>query len=251
MNTVQKLLGIALLMLQAGCGTAPGRQGSGDWYDRNQADDTPVEWSLAGWDVQGLSTGSDADYLSDLEKEVLLHLNMARTNPARYAAEFLDPRLQYFYGELYREPGRPILITLEGREAVEDCISDMRDRDSMEPLQPSSELAMAAIDHAGDLSLTGETGHVGSDGSQFSQRIERYGQWLNTIGEVISYGPVTGREIVLGLLIDDGVEDDSHRRNVLNPAFGLAGISVRDHEAFGNVCVIDFAGGFIPEGSEP
>ena len=70
---------------------------------------------------------------------------MARTNPARYAAEFIEPRLPYFSGTLYREPGRPILITIEGSDALEDCISDMRDRDSMEPLQPSRGLTMAAF----------------------------------------------------------------------------------------------------------
>ncbi|MBN2607763.1 MAG: CAP domain-containing protein, partial [Candidatus Fermentibacteraceae bacterium] len=202
------------------------------------------------WDTEGLSTGNDVDYFSDLEKDVLLHLNMARTDPARYAEEYIEPRLQYFSGMLYREPGKPILITAEGVDALEDCISDMKDMDSMQPLYPSEGIAMAALDHALDLSRTGETGHTGSDGSQFSLRIERYGEWRNTIGEVISYGPLTGREIVLGLLIDDGVPDDSHRRNVLNPAFTLAGIAVEDHSAFGNVCVIDFAGDYTYAGYE-
>ncbi len=238
------------VMIPAGCGTATERSGEEDWFDRNPGSGTTVSWDTSEWDTERLSTGDGADYLSDLEKDVLLHLNMARANPARYAEDFIEPRLQYISGTLYREPGRPILITVEGADALEDCISDMKDLDSMEPLYPSEGITRSALDHALDLSSTGETGHTGSDGSQFSGRIERYGEWLNTIGEVISYGPLTGREIVLGLLIDDGVSDDGHRRNVLNPAFTLAGIAVEDHSAFGNVCVIDFAGGYVYGGIE-
>ena len=62
---------------------------------------------------------------------------------------------------------------------------------------------------------------------------------------MISYGPATGREIVAGLLIDDGVDDRSHRANLLNPGFHLVGISIQPHEAYGNVCVVEFAGTFF------
>ncbi|OPL19258.1 MAG: hypothetical protein AVO35_11815 [Candidatus Aegiribacteria sp. MLS_C] len=204
-------------------------------------------WVLDEWDLLRLATAAGADYLDQLEKDVLLHINMARANPAGYAEDFIEPRLQYFSDYFYREPGRPTLITAEGPDALVECIEDMEGTRPMEPLTPSPGLTMAASDHAQDLSSTGLTGHVGSDGSIFSQRIEKHGRWLATVGEVISYGPETGREIVLGLLIDDGVSDDSHRRNLLNPAFRLAGLAVEEHEAFGNVCVIEFAGDFVEE----
>lgn len=248
-DRLRSLLFPAMTMAALSCGTGTGVVNT-DWFDRNPAHSDPVLWTTSGWDIDALSTARDEDYLSDLEKEVILHLNMARSDPARYAEEFIEPRLRYFDGNLYREPGIAALITIEGPSALEDCIEDMKGTGPMDPLEPSRGLTMAALDHALDLSGTGQTGHVGSDGSFFSQRIERHGEWISTIGEVISYGPETGREIVLGLLIDDGVTDDSHRRNVLNPNFSLAGLAIRDHSAFGNVCVIDLAGGFREAGSQ-
>ncbi|MCK4805995.1 MAG: CAP domain-containing protein [Candidatus Aegiribacteria sp.] len=201
----------------------------------------PDLWLVTDWTLQELSTAADAEFLDDLEKDVILHLNMARTDPARYAHDFIEPRMEYFSGTVYREPGELTLVTQEGVQAVEECVSDMEDTELMNPLFPSEGISMAALDHALDLSLTGETGHIGSDQSEFSARIERYGQWFTSIGEVISYGPTTGREIVIGLLIDDGVSDRGHRTNVLNPNFRLVGIAIEEHPAYGNVCVIEFA----------
>ena len=206
--------------------------------------ETPL-FSVSEWPIDTLSTADTLDYLGDLEKEVILHINMARTDPARYSEEFIRPRLQFFTDGGYREPDKPPLLTIEGIDAVEECAEDMEAAQSMSSLLPSRGLTNAAGDHARDLSRSGNTGHTGSDGSSFAIRIERHGSWENTIGEVISYGPSTGREIVAGLLIDDGVEDRSHRANLLNPGFHLVGISVLPHEVYGNVCVIEFAGTFF------
>lgn len=207
---------------------------SSDWIK-------PDLWPVTDWALEVLSTAADADFLDDLEKDVNLHLNMARTDPARYARDFIEPRMEYFSGVMYREVEGFSLLTREGVGAVVECVSDMEDTDPMTPLLPSADITPAALDHALDLSLTGETGHIGSDRSGLSTRLERYGQWLISIGEVISYGPATGREIVTGLLIDDGVPDRGHRTIILNPNFRLVGIAVEEHPAYGNICVIDFA----------
>ena len=201
----------------------------------------PDLWPVADWPLGELSTAAGAAFLDDLEKDVILHLNMARTDPARYARDFIEPRMEYFSGDVYRELAEPSLITREGARAVDECVSDMEDTEVMNPVVPSEGISFAALDHALDLSLSGATGHIGSDWSEFSARIERYGQWLVSIGEIISYGPTTGREIVVGLLIDDGVYDRGHRTSILNPNFRLVGVAIEEHQAYGNVCVIEFA----------
>ncbi len=202
-------------------------------------------WPVTDWALEELSTTGDAEYLDDLEKDVILHLNMARTDPARYAHDFIEPRIGFFSGMVYREPGQSTLVTQEGVQAVEECVSYMEDTEQMNPMVPLESVSLAALDHALDLSLTGETGHIGSDRSDFSLRIERYGQWMFSIGEVISYGPTTGREIVIGLLIDDGVSGRGHRTIVLNQNFRMVGIAIEEHPAYGNVCVIELAADYI------
>ena len=249
---ILKLILLAILILSiSGCGSVslkpgvrtdvrkdPNTFSSSDW---SKAD----LWPVTDWPVGVLSTAAGSEFLGDLEKDVILHLNMARTDPARYAQDFIEPRMEYFSGEMYRELEETSLITREGAQAVEECVSDMEDTEVMMPLLPSEGISLAALDHVQDLSLTGDTGHIGSDRSEFSTRIERYGQWLISIGEVISYGPTTGREIVVGLLIDDGVPDRGHRTSILNPDFSLVGIAIEEHPAYGNVCVIEFAVDFI------
>jgi uncharacterized protein YkwD len=68
-------------------------------------------------------------------------------------------------------------------------------------------------------------------------------QWTGSIGENISYGPDDGLEVVLQLIIDDGVPDRGHRANIFSPDFRLAGVACGPHPTFRTVCVIDFAGG--------
>lgn len=194
-----------------------------------------------GWPLHELSTASDADYLDEMEKDVMLHLNMARTDPAGYAEDFMEPRSALFSGTDYLEPGGPIHRTVEGEHAVTECVSDMMGTEPMAVLLPSHAISLAAGDHALDHSRTGNRGHTGSDGSTFDTRIERYARWRGTIGEVIAFGPSSGREIVAILLIDDGVADRGHRANLLNPDFRYAGIAMEEHPEYGYVCVIDFA----------
>ena len=77
-------------------------------------------------------------------------------------------------------------------------------------------------------------GHDGSDGSSMRDRIQRYCEWKNKIGENLSYKNPTGggRDYVVGLFIDDGVPSRGHRKNIFNPIFKYVGIAVADHPTY-------------------
>jgi hypothetical protein len=60
----------------------------------------------------------------------------------------------------------------------------------------------------------------------------------------IAYGRHTAREIVLALIVDDGVRDRGHRKNIFNPTYNVAGAAYGSHARFGSVCSIDFASGY-------
>ena len=110
-------------------------------------------------------------------------------------------------------------------------------------LDPNASLYKAAQRHAQDQGKTGETGHSGSDGSTPRSRIEAEGQWIITIGENISYGGQLGCNVVVQLLMDDGVPNRGHRKNIFNPKFTLVGVACESHPVFRMVCVMDLAGG--------
>jgi uncharacterized protein YkwD len=194
------------------------------------------------WDLEKLNTAKDASYLSDLEKEVILEMNMVRSDPARYANEIIQPRLKYYDGKKYVVPGQVIRINKEGKKAAEECIKALKKAKKAGLLHPSEGMSKAARDHASDQGKTGKIGHDGKDGSSSKTRIERYGQWDITIGENIDYGNETAREIVVSLLVDDGVSSRGHRKNILNSQYVIAGVAYGTHPVYRTMCVIDYAG---------
>ena len=178
-----------------------------------------------------------------LEAAIITETNAARTDPAGYARH-LEALLPRFDGDLLRLPNGVTLRTQEGAAAVREAIAALRATRPLRALAPSPGLARAARDHAADIGPRGGRGHRGSDGSQIGDRASRYGAWDRSLSENIAYGSETAREVVMDLLIDDGVASRGHRRNILNPESRYAGAGCAPHTEYRIVCVIDYAAGY-------
>ncbi|MFT6350123.1 MAG: hypothetical protein ACJAYB_003164 [Psychromonas sp.] len=206
-----------------------------------------LDWPTAGWPVKQLAPADDLSYLSVLEKNIILHLNMARTDPSRYSKEFIAPRSAFYNNKMYLEPGGPEnfigLKTQEGVSATDEAAQVMESTKALRSLKANKKLTLAAEYHATDQSKYGGTGHVSNDGSTLKNRVEKYGKWQQTIGENIIYGPNSGREVVVQLLIDDGVKSRGHRTNILKNDYTIVGVACDKHPSYLIVCVMDFAGG--------
>ncbi|MCB0833462.1 MAG: CAP domain-containing protein [Bacteroidetes bacterium] len=182
-------------------------------------------------------------FWTDLEKDVFRELNLVRTNPKAYAQIVLDLK-KHYEGKMLNLPGQIPLQTTEGWKAAKECYEYLLKAEPVEPLRPSRGLSSASKDHVQDQGRTSNVGHDGTDGSSMVERIERYGNWHVTVGENIDYGNNTGREIVLALLIDDGVPSRGHRTNIMNPEFRAVGIACGPHKGYRYMCVMDLAGDF-------
>jgi len=187
--------------------------------------------------------GDKPDYLSPLEKTVVNEMNLARTSPKAYLS-LLEQFKKYYDEKLLKLPGETPILTKEGTGAVVEATGSLRSQKPVPPLSPSKGMTSGAKDHLRDLRTSGASQHKGSDGSQAWDRVNRYGTWQKIIGENISFGHTKARNIVMAFIIDDGVPNRGHRKNIFNTDFRLVGVACGDHPAYRTICVITFAGGY-------
>jgi len=192
------------------------------------------------------SEGIPAEAGSTSSRAVLRELNLARQNPALYAT-FIDELRGRMNGNVMVLPGHTRIRTKEGTRALDDAIRFLRSAPPEAPLAHSPGISRAAADHCAD-QASGGFGHAGRDSSHADKRIARYGTFGGCWGENISYGKSTARDVVLALIIDDGLPARKHRNNIFNPNFNFAGAAFGRHARFGTVCSMDFAGTYIERG---
>jgi uncharacterized protein YkwD len=185
----------------------------------------------------------EAKFLSPLENSVVREINTARMAPKDYAF-LLEQSKKYYDGKLLKLPMQTPILTKEGVGAVVEAIRFLRSSKPLPPLNPSKGMSLGARDHVNDQGSSGSSQHRGSDGSQPRDRVNRYGTWEKRIGENMAYGSNKAGSIVMFLIIDDGVSNRGHRKNIFNPDFHVIGVACGHHPTYGTVCVITFAGGY-------
>ena len=178
-----------------------------------------------------------------IESDILTETNRARSNPSAYAA-LLKKQRPYYRDKRFERPGQIPILTQEGLSAVDEAIDFLEQTRPLSSLGASVGMAKGARDHVLDQGPKGETGHLGSDGSEPWDRIGRYGKALGLQGENISYGPATGQDVVISLIVDDGVPDRGHRETIFNPEFKIAGVACGPHLHYRIMCAITYASGY-------
>lgn len=181
--------------------------------------------------------------LTELEKDVIKEVNLARSNPKEYA-RIIKEFLAYYDGKLIKIEGQINLRTKEGKRAVKEAIKFLKKQKPLAELTPSRGLSLASGDHVSDQSSTGDLGHASSNGDNPFDRMSKYGKWLVTAGENIDYGNNIGRRVVMALIIDDGIKSRGHRTNIFKPDFKSIGVACGTHTVYRHMCVMDLAGGY-------
>jgi uncharacterized protein YkwD len=194
--------------------------------------------------LPAFAAGKDDDALSG--PAVIREMNLARQNPALYAT-FVQELRSRMSGNVLVLPGHTRIRTKEGTSALDDAIRFLRNAQPLPPLAFSRGMSRAAADHCAD-QADGGFGHEGRDRSHAGQRIARYGNFSGGWAENISYGKSSARDVVLALIIDDGLPARKHRKNIFNPSYNCAGAAFGRHARFGTMCSMDFAGGYAERG---
>jgi uncharacterized protein YkwD len=177
----------------------------------------------------------------DMPDAVLAALNRARADPAGFSSVLQQYRAR-MSGKRYLKPGttNSWIMTQEGTAAVDEAIAVLRATAPLPALSVNPGLALAALDQVAWQGPRGEIGHGGQGGSSPSDRVIRHGVRTRMSGENISYGS-DGLQVVIDLIVDDGVASRGHRNNILNPDFRQVGIAIGPHRRYGTMCVIDLA----------
>jgi uncharacterized protein YkwD len=178
---------------------------------------------------------------SSLERECLQLLNRTRQKPTS-----LIPRLrewkQRFQGKRVPLAPNVWLETREGVPAIDEAITALKRTKPVTKVRLWKPLTLAARDHARDHAQSGDTGHRGSDGSTPPERLHRYVPQPKQSGEDLFYGAnATALDVVMGLIVDDGVSDRGHRKSLLDEVYRRVGIACGPHPKLGRMCVFVFS----------
>lgn len=169
-------------------------------------------------------------YSQSQEKEVLNLLNQVRTNPQGFITSHVKDYLKE--------------NNLSNNSYAKSLMADLKKCKKMGELQLSKPLADVARLHAQDMGKAGTVGHTSSDGTPFHERIRNQAKARGMIAENCEYGHDTAMDIVMALLIDDGIQSLGHRKNILEPKYRWIGIAIEPHKTYRSNCVMDFAESF-------
>jgi uncharacterized protein YkwD len=164
-------------------------------------------------------------------------------------AKTLEELLPAFHDNVVEYPGSYSIIRMtEGDSALREAIRVVRAMKPVPALKLDKGLSQAARDHVLDQGRTGQTEHIGSDSSLPQDRAERYGRVIGAVEENLAYAPIglSGLQNIEALIIDDGVANRGHRRNIFDQDVHVVGIACGPHIHFGTECVIDFVGDYKP-----
>ncbi len=175
-----------------------------------------------------------------IEKNIIKEMNFARSKPKKYAAK-LETLKELYKNKILYLPDETPILTKEGIPAVDEAINAVKNYTPVATLKHNKHLSKIARKYAMEQGKSGDFGHYGRDGSTPSKRVAKEGKWINVVGESIAYGTHTGKMAVMQLIIDDGVPDRGHRKNMYKDTYRITGVGCAPHKKLRIACVIIYA----------
>ena len=168
-------------------------------------------------ELQSANTAAEVNYMTSLEKDVILYVNLARLYPQKFAKieveNYTGPK-GFSTHESFAANKSSLLVELQNRQGINALI-------------PDYEMYNSAQCWANEMSETGAKGH----NRTYCEKI--------FMGECCQYGVHVAREIVLQWLVDAGVESLGHRKICLSNKYDKAGVSHATHPNWNYCTVLD------------
>ncbi|MEQ9405301.1 MAG: CAP domain-containing protein [Cyclobacteriaceae bacterium] len=169
-------------------------------------------------EINSANTALGVDYLTKEEQDIYLYSNLARAYPLKF---------YNFYRAFAIAEGKSSDLTRNSYfTSLTKELKTMKPVGIMYPDREMYELARCWADESG------EKGLIGHDREECPKGYS---------GENCAYGYDTGLEIVVKLLIDEGVKDLGHRINLLYPDWKGMGAAISEHKDYRFCAVQNFA----------
>lgn len=210
----------------------------------NHATGTDPVPARAGWTTEELNqanTAKDVDYLSSEEKNIIFYMNLARMDGSRFFNTFFQDFVDAHNQKMKRYSNYKELRVNRYDAYYRGLEQDLRRAKNLGLLYPDETLTYVSNQHGSDMNRHDMIGHVSSDGRTMVNRIEKY--YKNRgMAENLAFGFSGGLDIISMLLLDTGIPDVGHRRNILNTTLGLnlVGVSIQPHPHYKYSATIDF-----------
>lgn len=179
-----------------------------------------------GWNMKELDTAYCHNFLSYEEKMQIIFINKVRTNPKKFAEQYL--------------------IHLKGlNSSYLETYNILMNYTPVKALRLSKALYLGARDHAKDIGENGTTGHSSTDGTELRERLTKYAIKPSYYGENCSYGIKDPLTNIIQLIVDDDNPSKSRRINILNEVYDQIGVSIQPHASYKCVTIQVYGSGII------
>lgn len=200
----------------------------------------------AKWSKEELSmanTATNVDYLSLEEQRIIFYMNLIRMDGQKFFNTYFKAFVKEHNQRMKKYSNYEELKINEYDRYYRGLKIDLKNVKNFSLYYPDETLTYVALQHGKDMNRNNIAGHNSSDGRNPQDRIAKY--YPNkAMAENLAFGFVKGLDNVCMLLLDKGVPDLGHRKNMLNTSNGLniVGVSIQNHPTYKFSATINFVG---------
>jgi len=173
-----------------------------------------INW-VEDWNKSTLemATAKGTLKMNSVEKEVVFYCNLVRISPKKFL-QTIVPK----YVSSRKLNNSSYLISLQ---------RDLKRAKKLPPLTANNDLYEVAKVHAVSSGKKGTIGH-----QNYTKRFKHLNDVFSVDGENCDYGNSEAIDIVFSWLIDEGIANLGHRKNILDPEFSHTGVSIAPHKTY-------------------
>ena len=184
------------------------------------------EWTKS--EISNADVARDIDTISDFEKDIILYHNLVRMYPEKY----LELEILNWREDVQPKDTQKFDFTWEktnlNSHYFKSLVNTLKNQKKLSKLEFNIQLYKDALCLAKEQSKNGKIGHQ-------RHKCKEVNYWENC-----DYASYNGRDVVNSLLVDEGVSNLGHRKNILNPNLSIIGGAVSSHPEYETVIVIDY-----------